>query len=247
MKQTRILMDMPITVEIVDKGATEKDIGVVYEYFNYIDETFSPFKKTSEISRINDGILAKQNWSFDMKKVLDLSERTKQETNGYFEYVRNGRYDPLGLVKGWAINNVAIFLEKKGFENFYIDVGGDIQAHGKNSEGSNWRIGIRNPFNRKENVKILSISNLGVATSGTYIRGQHIYSPFSPGKPITDIISLTIVGPNVYECDRFATAAFAMGRKGINFIEMLPRFEGYMIDSRGVATLTSGLKNYEIN
>jgi FAD:protein FMN transferase len=247
MRDTRILMDMPVIVEIVDKIATFKDIDAVYEYFHYIDETFSTFKKTSEMTRINDGVISQNEWSRDMKKVLKLSEKTKKDTDGFFEYVKNGKYDPLGLVKGWAINNAAIFLKKKGFKNFYLDAGGDIQVFGKNSEGNSWRIGIRNPFNRNENVKVLKIEDEGVATSGTYIRGQHIFSPFSPNMPITEIVSLTIVGPNIYEADRFATAAFAMGKKGLNFIEKMPGLEGYMIDSRGMATLTSGFSKYEIN
>lgn len=58
--------------------------------------------------------------------------------------------------------------------------------------------------------------------------------------------SVTVIGPNIYEADRFATAAFAMGRKGIQFIERLPWFEGYMIDAQARATLTSGLERYVV-
>ena len=46
------------------------------------------------------------------------------------------------------------------------------------------------------------------------------------------------------EANRFATAAFAMGPAGINFIEQLPGFEGYMIDPGGMATYTSGFERY---
>jgi thiamine biosynthesis lipoprotein len=86
----------------------------------------------------------------------------------------------------------------------------------------------------------------GVATSGTYIRGQHIYNPHHPQKTIDDVVSLTVVGPDIYEADRFATAAFAMGREGIIYIEKLPGFEGYMIDTAGLATMTSGFENLVI-
>ena len=103
---------------------------------------------------------------------------------------------------------------------------------------------INNPFNQKEIVKIVELCDQGIATSGTYIRGQHIYNPFKKEDIITDIVSLTIIGPNVYEADRFATAAFAMGKEGVNFIEQLPGLEGYVIDERGVATMTSGFNNY---
>ena len=53
-----------------------------------------------------------------------------------------------------------------------------------------------------------------------------------------------MVGPDIYEADRFATAAFAMGPAGINFIEQLPGLEGYMIDPNEIATYTSGFERY---
>ncbi|MDE2589438.1 MAG: FAD:protein FMN transferase, partial [Patescibacteria group bacterium] len=122
--------------------------------------------------------------------------------------------------------------------------GGDIQAVGKNYQDKNWRVGIRNPFDTSQIVKVLSVSNCGIATSGTYIRGQHIYNPHNSDKPITDIVSITVVGPNIYEADRFATAAFAMGKKGIQFLEGQKGLEGYMIDTKGIATFTSGFGEY---
>jgi len=245
MKETRILMGMPITVEIVDDYISEDVLNEVFSYFEYIDKKFSTYKDTSEITQINDGKVKEADYSEDMKSVFALSEETKIKTNGYFDIVApNGKCDPSGLVKGWAIYNASKLLEEHGFNNFYIDAGGDIQVHGKNSEGQNWRIGIRNPFNPKEIVKVLHIQDKGVATSGTYIRGQHIYNPYNGNELITKIVSLTVIGPNIYEADRFATAAFAMSEKGIIFIENLDGFEGYMIDRNGVAIMTSGFEKY---
>ncbi len=179
-----------------------------------------------------------------MKTIFALAKQTRQETNGYFDIERSGCYDPSGIVKGWAIYNAAEILRREGFENFYVEAGGDIEAAGENSSGQDWRVGIRNPFTLNEIVKVLSVSNCGVATSGTYIRGQHIYNPKSDGQLITEVVSLTVVGPNIYEADRFATAAFAMGREGIVFIENLEGFEGYMIDRDRQATFTSGWTRY---
>jgi thiamine biosynthesis lipoprotein len=76
------------------------------------------------------------------------------------------------------------------------------------------------------------------------VRGAHIYNPFAPAQEITDVVSLTIIGDDVLEADRFATAAFAMGKSGIEFIQSTPGLEGYMIDKSGVATFTSGFSSY---
>lgn len=238
-------MGMPISVELIDPSAAERDIDEIFSYFQRVEEKFSVFKPASEITLINEGKIGESEASEEMKAVFKLSEKTKRETNGYFDIVaRNGKYDPSGMVKGWAIYNAANILRKKGFENFYVNAGGDIQACGRNNAGKHWSVGIRNPFNLGQIVKVIYLKDQGVATSGTYIRGQHIYDPHERNKPITEIVSLTVIGPNVCEADRFATAAFAMGKKGIEFLENLSGFEGYMIDKDGRATMTNGFEKY---
>lgn len=244
MKQTRLLMGMLITVEIVDASATPDALDMIFAYFAYVDETFSTYKPHSEIMRINTHELTLTQASTDMRAVFALAEQTRRQTSGYFDMRRDGIYDPTGVVKGWAIEHAAALLQQQGFENFYIEAGGDIQTSGCNAQGQPWRVGIRNPFNANEIVKVLAISDGAVATSGTYVRGQHIYNPLQPHTELREIVSVTVVGEDICNADRFATAAFAMGRAGILFIERLAEHEGYMIDARGQATYTSGFARY---
>lgn len=235
-------MGMPITLEIVG-SENEEILNKVFDYFVQIDNKFSTYKSTSEITLINKGELELDEYTPEMKEILFLAKQTKFETKGYFNIEQEEKIDPSGIVKGWAILKAAEILRKENLKNFYIDAGGDIEAAGLNSEKKPWRVGIRNPFNAKEIVKVLKVSNKGVATSGTYERGKHIYNPKTHSFT-TDIVSLTIVGPNVYEADRFATGAFAMGKEGIDFIEKQKGFEGYIIDKNGKATYTSGFEKY---
>lgn len=246
MHETRLIMGMPITIVILDDSATLADLSTVFAYFEAVDNVFSTYKPESEISKINRGELLLAQASEEMRQIFTLSAQTKKETGGYFDIQHNGAYDPSGIVKGWAIRNAADMLKTWGFQNFYIDAGGDIQVAGKKN-GHPWRVGIRNPFNRNEHVKVLLLTDQGIATSGTAIRGQHIYNPHNTDDPLSDIVSITVIGPDVYEADRFATAAFAMGREGIRFIEKLAGFEGYMIDTHRRATLTSGLERYVLH
>ena len=244
MKDTKLIMGMPITVETVDAVKTAV-LSDIFDYFTAVDNRYSTYKKDSEISLINNG-LPKNKFSDEMRTVLELCEQTKQATNGYFDISHNGKLDPSGLVKGWAIQKAAERLLGHGLTNFYIEAGGDIQAHGRNADNLPWLTGIRNPFNTAELIKTIAITSEGVATSGTYIRGQHIYNPLEPDKPLNDIESLTVIGPNIYEADRFATAAFAMGSSGIGFIESMADLEGYMVDTNQIATYTSGFEKYVV-
>lgn len=246
MKEIRIIMNMPVIIDVVDKNVTQKMFDEVFDYFIYIDEKFSTYKSNSEISKINRGEVVEENYSEDMKNIFSLSLETKKITNGYFDIKKpDGSYDPSGMVKGWAIFQAVKILEKYGMKNFYVEVAGDIEVRGHNHDGENWRVGIQNPFNKQQEiVKVLHLTNKGIATSGTYVRGGHIYNPKDGDTIIKDIVSMTVIGPNIYEADRFATASFAMGREGIKFIESLDGFEAYMIDSAGIATMTSGFNKY---
>ena len=243
MTKTEQIMGMPVTVEIADGAEAAKAIQRTFDYFRSVDARYSTYKEDSEISRINRG-LPEEEWSDEMREILKLCEQTKQDTDGYFDIQRGDKIDPSGLVKGWAIGQATRRLSQDGIKNFRVDVGGDIQVGGHNRRGRAWRIGIRNPFDRNEIVKVVEITSVGLATSGTAIRGQHIYDPHMPGAKITGIASLTVIGPDIYEADRFATAAFAMGGRGIRFIESQPGLEGYMIGSGKQAVLTSGFERY---
>jgi len=245
MKQTKQIMGMPVTVEVIGKDVKSSDLAGVFKYFRSIDQSFSTYKALSEISLINSGKITLSEISPDMKKVFELAAKTKKETGGYFDIQRNGQLDPSGIVKGWAILNAANLLRKKGYKDFYIEAGGDIQSSGKNASGEAWKVGIRNPFNTNEIIKVINLTNQGIATSGTYEKGGHIYNPKSEEKSASgNIVSLTVIAKDVLEADRFATAAFAMGEKGINFIENLPGIEAYMVDKSGIATLTTGFEKY---
>lgn len=237
-------MGMTITVAVADPEGTQQHIDDVFAYFQHIDERFSTYKPTSEISQMNAGELHLEDYSDELREVLQLAELTRQQTSGYFDILRNGRCDPSGLVKGWAIQNAAKLLLLQGLRNFFVDAGGDIAAYGKNPDSELWRVGIRNPYHHNEIIKVLQMQNCGVATSGTYLRGEHIYNPANAFQPANEIVSMTVIAPTIYDADRFATAAFAMGKKGISFIEQLPSFEGYMIDLHGTATATTGFEHY---
>ena len=242
--ESRVVMGMPVTVSVagpVPEGALAR----IFEHFVATDMRFSPFKPESEVSRYGRRDIGSSDLSSDMREVLDLVGLTARQSHGYFRPLHRGsRFDPSGIVKGWAIEKAARQLRAEGVENFFIDAGGDIQTAGRNAEGEAWRVGIRSPFDRSQVIKVVSLSGEGIATSGNYIQGDHIFDPHRPGKPIERIVSVTVIADDVLEADRFATAAFAMGEDAIHFIEEMPELEGYVVDADGVATMTSGFRAY---
>jgi thiamine biosynthesis lipoprotein len=248
-------MGMPITVAIPDRerqdtapGAvtlptTEAAALAVFDHFRSVDERFSAYKPGSETCRIDRGELAPGAASPEMREVLRLCEETKSLTDGYFNAWFAGHFDPSGLVKGWAIAGAARILDEDGFISFCVEAGGDIEVRGANDEGRPWVIGLRSPFDPEKLTHRLRLQNRGIATSGTYIRGNHIYNP-KTGERAGEIASLSVIGPDVFEADRLATAAFAMGTAGIEFVAALQGFDACMISPDGMATFTPGFREY---
>lgn len=239
-KKTRLLWNMPITIQI--ESTDESLFEEIFVYFNHIDEVFSVFRSDSEISKINSGKKKIESASSELKEVLQICQKTKDQTDGFFDVSFDGKINPTGIVKGWAVFQASKKLLEKGLTDFYIEAGGDIQVARSNSS-SPWKVGIRNPFKHEDNVKIVRLFDQGIATSGTYIRGNHIINPKVPGKA-NEFVSLTVIGPNVLEADRLSTPAFVMGISGLEMIEKMDGFEAYAIDQNGLATYTSGFNKY---
>ena len=238
-------MGMPVVIEVVDPEVINSDLHAVLNYFRDVDEQFSTYKETSEISQINDGKLSPGEYSLEMKKILSLCEHTKKETNGYFDIEHKGKIDPSGLVKGYAIWKGAQMLLKNGYKNFYIEIAGDIQTMGLNADHEPWRVGIENPFDRTQIIKVVKLSGEGIATSGTYIRGNHIYNPLT-GEISQEVASVTVIAKNVYEADRFATAAFVMGRGALEFIEKKRELSALLVTQNKTTIKTSNFTQFEL-
>lgn len=244
--RTEIIMGMPITIDLA--GRNDADLQrAAFDRFRQIDHRFSPYRDDSELAALNAGAIRAEDLSDEFREILELAEDAREFSDGYFDVRRpDGLLDPSGVVKGWAIKQVAQLLARAGSENFCIDAGGDIQVAGCNARGEPWRVGIRNPFAEDEIVKAIRPGAHGVATSGSYVRGHHIYDPHQPDNRLDEIVSLTVVAADVLAADLLATAAFAMGRAGLRFLQTLTDVEAYAIDRDGMATFTPGFAAYVV-
>lgn len=180
-----------------------------------IDKRFSPFKKSSELSRYSRGELTEARLSREMKTVIKACKDWEKRTDGYFSAWFGGEFNPTGYVKGWAIAEAGKVVEKQGYKNYCLGSGGDILA--KSDSAKVWIIGIQDPKNPSKILNKLSIKNGAVATSGTYERGEHIINP-KTDQPARELLSITVAGPDIITADVLATAAFAMGKAGPDFV-----------------------------
>jgi thiamine biosynthesis lipoprotein len=239
MRETRDVMGMPVTIDVRDPHVPPAALEEAYADLRRVDERFSTYRPDSEVCRIDRGELRPEDASPDLRLVLDLCERYRRATRGWFAARIGGRLDPSGLVKGWAIDRACAILERRGARNYVVCAGGDAAARGHSGAGEPWRVGIRHPVERAMVARVVLATDLAVATSGTYEKGGHVLDP-GTGRPAMDVLSVTVVGSDIVEADVHATAALAMGRPGLELIEDLDGYEGYAIFPDLRATWTSG-------
>ena len=226
---TRIeeVMGIPVIVQVGDGEVGEPDVDRAFEWLRFVDRTFSTYVSDSEISRINTGLLAVRDAHTAVRSVVRQCEQLRRQTLGYFDIAAAGggarAIDPSGFVKGWAIEGAGRILVRAGARNWWINAGGDICLHGGSPGAAGWRVGIQHPRERMGVAAVVELCEGAIATSGAYERGEHVVDPHT-GRPPQGIESITIIGSNLATVDAYATAAYAMGRKGA---EWAARLQGH--------------------
>ena len=122
------------------------------------------------------------------------------------------------IAKGFIADRMTDYLRSQHVSSAIIDLGGNIYALGKKSDGQPWRVGIRMPFAEGE-ADIVETVDSSVVTSGVYQRYfekdgiiYHHILRSSDGMPCdTGLYSVTIIAKNSEQCDAFSTMCMLLG------------------------------------
>jgi FAD:protein FMN transferase len=234
------VMGTTVSIDIRPPFVPQEAIEAAVAWFHDVDRRFSPFRADSEVTRIGTGELAFDHASPDVRAMFTLADELCERTNGYFDargHRADGRPDPTGVVKGWAVDEAVAGLRLAGARNLQVVAGGDLVTLGEPQPGRPWSIGIRHPDDPLAVAAVLDVRDLAVATSGLYERGGHILDPHT-GQVPRGLRSLTVIGRTLAHADAFATAGFAMGERGIEWVSRQPGFGalGITTDDRVVTT-----------
>lgn len=129
-----------------------------------------------------------------------------------------------GIAKGFGVDAISQLLTEAGFENFMVEIGGELRVRGHNATRDPWRLGVNRPTpesGQYEVIETVSLSNGAMATSGSYRnffddsgkRFHHIINP-QTGFPVEHkLVSVTIIAPTCMLADGLATAAMVLGQQ----------------------------------
>jgi thiamine biosynthesis lipoprotein len=256
------VMGTVVSLLAPDGGADSAAADRCFAWLHEVDRRFSPFRPDSEVSLLmRSAIEASQGdredggpralvdpvaVSPDLAEVLELCEIVEVLSDGAFDIRRHradGAPDPTGVVKGWAVDRAAAILEEAGLERFCIGAGGDVLARGGRAPGVPWRIGIAHPTVRGASALTLEADDLAVATSGSTERGFHIVDGRTGDIP-RELLTLSVAGPDLGRADAYATAAFAMGRDGLRWVESLPGYAACGITPDERLIVSRGLQQF---
>ncbi len=157
--------------------------------------------------------------------------------------------------KGYAVEQVAKYIEGKGLKQALISVGGNIRAiGGKDKDNANWNVGIKNPDEKSENSNlcVVKLKNLSLVTSGDYqryytVKGKkyhHIINDHTlmPSEYFTAVTILTADSGNA---DALSTAVFNMPLdEGMKFINSLDGTEAVWVMKDGTLKYSNNFKTY---
>lgn len=234
------IMGLPIVLDERD-GLDAGTIESMWDVLRHADAIFSTYKEDSEISRLRRGELELADAHPDVREVLARCEELRVITGGYFDAskVSDAGIDPSGLVKGWAVDRAGELLDASGARNYSLNAGGDVRLRGAALPEPRWHVGIQHPLELDGIAAVVEANDLAVATSGAYLRGEHVIDPHT-GRPPSGVLSVTITGPELATADAYATAAFAMGEAGAEWTASLGLYEAMTILADDRVFLTHG-------
>ena len=156
--------------------------------------------------------------------------------------IKNIYFDFNAIAKGYTVDALATMLGSLGYENFLVEVGGELFAAGINPEKKiPWRVAIDYPEQRETRAFIatLPLQNQGLASSGNYRkfrtdasgkRYAHTVNPKTGETVQSNVLSTSVLAPSAMLADAYATALMAMPfEKGRSLIDSLNDVEAMWV------------------
>ena len=148
------------------------------------------------------------------------------------------------FAQGYSVDVVSAFLNSKGITAYMVEIGGEVYAKGKKSNGSNWTIGIEKPIDNKETANalkaIVKLENLAIATSGNYrrfviedgVKYAHHLDPKTGYPTKNNLLSASIFAKDCMSSDANATGVLVLGlEKAKEFLNSHKELQAYLIYS----------------
>ncbi len=214
--------DTTVVVDVMFKDVFKLSNEVYTATNGYFDPTvgalanawgFGPGKQVKLDSAMVDSIL--QYVGFSKVSITNANTVKKLYPNIYFDFN--------AVAKGYTLDCLAKFLDKKNIDNYLIELGGEIVAKGQNTiKQKPWLVGVDDPEgeNRSSPKVLLNIKDKALASSGNYrkfrideVTGEkyvHTINPKTGYTKNSSILGTTVIANTCATADAYATSFMAM-------------------------------------
>ena len=177
-------------------------------------------------------------WGFGLKNAENLDsikvdsllafvgfDKVTFEGNRLLKSNPNIRFNVNAYAPGYAADLIADIFKSKNYQNYMIEIGGEVVASGLNAKKESWLIGIERPDDnlssqKNELVSGIKLNDRALATSGNYRRfykkeGKKYAHTIDPktGYPVQhNLLSATVLTPNAVDADAYATICMVLGK-----------------------------------
>ncbi len=198
-------------------GYFDPTVGPILRYYGFYPDTIEHKWKTAPIELLG-------------KIKIDKSQTIiKQDPEASFDFN--------AIVKGYMVDQVAAFLDANGCSNYLIELGGVIRAKGNNQQNEVWKIGIENPHNIDESIKIVDLNNVSIGTTGSFNtykidkgkKVSHVIDPKTGLGVEHSLLSVSVQAASSAEADAYATALLAMGLEKAKVLAKKQKIKFYAI------------------
>ena len=172
------------------------------------------------------------------------------EAKGTAYLMRPGMRVDLGaLAKGYIADKVKALLLDRGVESGVIDLGRNILLIGEKPGEAPFSIGIQSPTDAGKLLRVLSLRDRSLVTSGTYeryferdgVRYHHVLDPFTGFPADRGLLAVTVLSSSSLWGDGLSTACLLLGVEGgMALIDSLPETEALFVLADGTIQTTAG-------
>lgn len=239
--ETATVVEAALQLSEQSKGAFDITVGPLVNLWG-----FGPDKRPNKVP--SDELIAQ-------RQQLVGSQYLTVDGNTLHKGIPELYVDLSSIAKGYGVDVIAQYLEQLGINDYLVDIGGELRAHGVKPGDKQWTLAIERPTQGQDVQRLIQIGDNAIATSGDYrnyyefdgIRYSHTINPHT-GKPISHkLVSVTVIHPSSMWADGLATAITVLGPKaGFEFAQQ-QKLAVFLIEKQGdgfVEHFTTEFKPY---
>lgn len=165
------------------------------------------------------------------------------------------------IAKGYSIDRIAAVLDRNGYKDYLVEVGGELVGRGRNLvKEQDWMVGIDDPQAEMQRKlkRIVRLHDRALASSGNYrkfridsVSGRkyvHTIDPLTGFTKDSNVLAATVLADNCATADAYATAFMAMDMdESIKLLVSQKALEAYIIflDEKGETQefMTTGFRD----